>query len=162
MYCNSFIFLVAWKMTAPIRVLVTGAAGQIGYSLVLQIAKGDVFGKDTVCFTFMQKNLKIYVIYDLYISIFFSAHYSGPSWYRSNDWGSPWCWIWTYWLRFRHFEGRWDHYHRRSCLQGYRLRFLGWRYAKKRRHGTQGLVGCQRKNLQISRKSFGYLCQANH
>ncbi|VDL84656.1 unnamed protein product [Nippostrongylus brasiliensis] len=32
---------------APLRVLVTGAAGQIGYSLVLQIAKGDVFGKDT-------------------------------------------------------------------------------------------------------------------
>uniref|UniRef100_A0A0N4Z4A6 Malate dehydrogenase n=1 Tax=Parastrongyloides trichosuri TaxID=131310 RepID=A0A0N4Z4A6_PARTI len=32
---------------SPIRVLVTGAAGQIGYSLVLQIAKGDVFGKDT-------------------------------------------------------------------------------------------------------------------
>lgn len=31
-------------MAAPIRVLVTGAAGQIGYSLVLQIAKGDVFG----------------------------------------------------------------------------------------------------------------------
>lgn len=31
---------------SPIRVLVTGAAGQIGYSLVLQIAKGDVFGKD--------------------------------------------------------------------------------------------------------------------
>ncbi|KHJ81564.1 hypothetical protein OESDEN_18749 [Oesophagostomum dentatum] len=32
---------------SPLRVLVTGAAGQIGYSLVLQIAKGDVFGKDT-------------------------------------------------------------------------------------------------------------------
>ncbi|VDM28378.1 unnamed protein product [Toxocara canis] len=31
-------------MAEPIRVLVTGAAGQIGYSLVLQIAKGDVFG----------------------------------------------------------------------------------------------------------------------
>jgi malate dehydrogenase len=29
------------------RVLVTGAAGQIGYSILLQIAKGDVFGKDT-------------------------------------------------------------------------------------------------------------------
>uniref|UniRef100_F1L7C0 Malate dehydrogenase n=3 Tax=Ascaris TaxID=6251 RepID=F1L7C0_ASCSU len=34
-------------MSPPIRVLVTGAAGQIGYSLCLQIAKGDVFGKET-------------------------------------------------------------------------------------------------------------------
>jgi len=31
-------------MTEPIRVLVTGAAGQIAYSLLFQIAKGDVFG----------------------------------------------------------------------------------------------------------------------
>uniref|UniRef100_A0A8C6Q008 Malate dehydrogenase n=1 Tax=Nothobranchius furzeri TaxID=105023 RepID=A0A8C6Q008_NOTFU len=30
----------------PIRVLVTGAAGQIAYSLLLSIAKGDVFGKE--------------------------------------------------------------------------------------------------------------------
>ncbi|VDM75270.1 unnamed protein product [Strongylus vulgaris] len=35
------------NVMSPLRVLVTGAAGQIGYSLVLQIAKGDVFGKDT-------------------------------------------------------------------------------------------------------------------
>ncbi|VDM30084.1 unnamed protein product [Toxocara canis] len=35
-------------MAEPIRVLVTGAAGQIGYSLVLQIAKGDVFGASRV------------------------------------------------------------------------------------------------------------------
>ncbi|XP_030052017.1 malate dehydrogenase, cytoplasmic [Microcaecilia unicolor] len=33
-------------MTEPIRVLVTGAAGQIAYSLLYGIAKGDVFGKD--------------------------------------------------------------------------------------------------------------------
>ncbi|WKY09112.1 hypothetical protein Q1695_001902 [Nippostrongylus brasiliensis] len=32
---------------SALRVLVTGAAGQIGYSLVLQIASGDVFGRDT-------------------------------------------------------------------------------------------------------------------
>ncbi|NXS44069.1 MDHC protein, partial [Balaeniceps rex] len=30
----------------PIRVLVTGAAGQIAYSLLYSIAKGDVFGKE--------------------------------------------------------------------------------------------------------------------
>lgn len=33
-------------MPEPIRVLVTGAAGQIAYSLLYGIAKGDVFGKD--------------------------------------------------------------------------------------------------------------------
>uniref|UniRef100_A0AAQ4RE06 Malate dehydrogenase n=1 Tax=Gasterosteus aculeatus aculeatus TaxID=481459 RepID=A0AAQ4RE06_GASAC len=33
-------------MTKPIRVVVTGAAGQIAYSLLYSIAKGDVFGKD--------------------------------------------------------------------------------------------------------------------
>ncbi len=33
-------------MTSPIRVAVTGAAGQIGYSLVFRIASGQVFGPD--------------------------------------------------------------------------------------------------------------------
>nr|CAB3263709.1 malate dehydrogenase, cytoplasmic-like [Phallusia mammillata] len=33
-------------MAKEIKVLVTGAAGQIGYSLVFPIANGDVFGKD--------------------------------------------------------------------------------------------------------------------
>lgn len=33
-------------MSDPIRVLVTGAAGQIAYSLLFAVAKGDVFGKD--------------------------------------------------------------------------------------------------------------------
>lgn len=32
----------------PIRVVVTGAAGQIAYSLLYSIAKGDVFGKEQV------------------------------------------------------------------------------------------------------------------
>jgi malate dehydrogenase len=31
-----------------IRVVVTGAAGQIAYSLLYSVAKGDVFGKDQV------------------------------------------------------------------------------------------------------------------
>jgi len=33
-------------MSAPIRVAVTGAAGQIGYSLIFRIAAGEVFGKN--------------------------------------------------------------------------------------------------------------------
>ena len=32
----------------PIRVCITGAAGQIAYSLLYSVAKGDVFGKDQV------------------------------------------------------------------------------------------------------------------
>jgi malate dehydrogenase len=34
-------------MNKPIRVAVTGAAGQIGYSLVYRLASGEVFGQDT-------------------------------------------------------------------------------------------------------------------
>lgn len=41
---NVFVSLQA----EPIRVVVTGAAGQIAYSLLYSIAKGDVFGKDQV------------------------------------------------------------------------------------------------------------------
>jgi len=33
-------------MAEPLKVVVTGAAGQISYSLLFSIAKGDVFGKD--------------------------------------------------------------------------------------------------------------------
>jgi malate dehydrogenase len=33
-------------MKAPVRVVVTGAAGQIGYSLIFRIASGDMLGKD--------------------------------------------------------------------------------------------------------------------
>ncbi|MEC7555541.1 MAG: malate dehydrogenase, partial [Planctomycetota bacterium] len=33
-------------MPEPIRVAVTGAAGQIGYALVFRIASGQMFGPD--------------------------------------------------------------------------------------------------------------------
>lgn len=33
-------------MKTPIRVAVTGAAGQIGYSLLFRIASGQMFGPD--------------------------------------------------------------------------------------------------------------------
>lgn len=47
--CYGFIHLFIPSLQAePIRVLVTGAAGQIAYSLLFSIAKGDVFGKDQV------------------------------------------------------------------------------------------------------------------
>lgn len=43
------LFFVPFALQSePIRVLVTGAAGQIAYSLLFSIAKGDVFGKDQV------------------------------------------------------------------------------------------------------------------
>ena len=34
---------------APIHVTITGAAGQIAYSLIYGVCKGDVFGHDQVC-----------------------------------------------------------------------------------------------------------------
>ena len=33
-------------MKAPVRVTVTGAAGQIGYALLFRIASGEMLGKD--------------------------------------------------------------------------------------------------------------------
>src|SRR5207302_10342961 len=33
-------------MTSPLKIAVTGAAGQIGYSLVFRIASGEMFGLD--------------------------------------------------------------------------------------------------------------------
>ena len=36
----------ALEMKAPIRVAVTGAAGQIGYSLLFRIASGEMLGKE--------------------------------------------------------------------------------------------------------------------
>jgi malate dehydrogenase len=35
------------RMSSPVRVAVTGAAGQIGYALVFRIASGQMFGPDT-------------------------------------------------------------------------------------------------------------------
>src|SRR5215210_7722025 len=43
------ISLPLWRFNmakAPMRVAVTGAAGQIGYSLLFRIANGDMLGKD--------------------------------------------------------------------------------------------------------------------
>uniref|UniRef100_A0A8B9LSU9 Malate dehydrogenase n=1 Tax=Astyanax mexicanus TaxID=7994 RepID=A0A8B9LSU9_ASTMX len=41
-----FVFVFFCPQAETIRVLVTGAAGQIAYSLLYSIAKGDVFGRD--------------------------------------------------------------------------------------------------------------------
>ena len=34
-------------MSTPVKVTVTGAAGQIGYALLFRIASGEMLGKDT-------------------------------------------------------------------------------------------------------------------
>ena len=39
-------FQIYFMSKAPIRVAVTGAAGQIGYSLLFRIASGAAFGPD--------------------------------------------------------------------------------------------------------------------
>jgi malate dehydrogenase len=45
---------------SPLRIAVTGAAGQIGYSLLFRIANGDMLGKDQPvilqCVDFSGKN----------------------------------------------------------------------------------------------------------
>jgi malate dehydrogenase len=43
---HSVTFVSGASMKKPLRVAVTGAAGQIGYSLLFRIANGDMLGKD--------------------------------------------------------------------------------------------------------------------
>lgn len=43
---SAFFVSSDFKVAEPIRVVVTGAAGQIAYSILYMIAKGDVFGQD--------------------------------------------------------------------------------------------------------------------
>jgi malate dehydrogenase len=47
--------------TDPLRIVITGAAGQIAYSLIHQICTGDVFGNDQVRFAFF--HCQIFIIY---------------------------------------------------------------------------------------------------
>jgi hypothetical protein len=46
---SRFIWVDLWQrisMTSPLKIAVTGAAGQIGYSLLFRIASGQMFGPD--------------------------------------------------------------------------------------------------------------------
>jgi hypothetical protein len=43
---------------APMRVAVSGAAGQIGYALLFRIANGDMLGKAYSCWKFPMKKHK--------------------------------------------------------------------------------------------------------
>lgn len=45
----AIIFICFIFQAEPIKVCVTGAAGQIAYSLLYSLANGDVFGKNQVC-----------------------------------------------------------------------------------------------------------------
>jgi malate dehydrogenase len=42
----NFLFRKGFAMKKPVRIAVTGAAGQIGYALLFRIASGDMLGKD--------------------------------------------------------------------------------------------------------------------
>jgi hypothetical protein len=45
-FCFNFLFLEFSMSKKPVRVAVTGAAGQIGYALLFRIASGEMLGKD--------------------------------------------------------------------------------------------------------------------
>lgn len=47
-FVNKYLLFVCLFVfqSEPLRIVVTGAAGQIAYSILYMIAKGDVFGKD--------------------------------------------------------------------------------------------------------------------
>ncbi len=65
---------------APLRVVVTGAAGQIAYSLLYQIASGYVFGEDQV------KQKKV-VLLPITITVFFLIHRYTKGLYLLNSIG---------------------------------------------------------------------------
>ena len=46
------IIRFSFAQASPIKVCVTGAAGQIAYSLLYSIASGEVFGRDQVHYTY--------------------------------------------------------------------------------------------------------------
>lgn len=50
------------KMSEPLRVLVTGSAGQIAYSLLFAIANGDVFGKNQPISLHLLVSLKMMIV----------------------------------------------------------------------------------------------------
>jgi malate dehydrogenase len=43
---NHFYYLRGYQMKKPVRVAITGAAGQISYSIIFRIASGSMLGKD--------------------------------------------------------------------------------------------------------------------
>lgn len=49
-------------MSEPLRVLVTGSAGQIAYSLLFAIANGDVFGKNQPISLHLLVSLKMMIV----------------------------------------------------------------------------------------------------
>uniref|UniRef100_T1HB69 Malate dehydrogenase, cytoplasmic n=1 Tax=Rhodnius prolixus TaxID=13249 RepID=T1HB69_RHOPR len=42
----NYLYMLVRKVNEPIRVVITGAAGQIAYSLLYHLGKGDVFGEN--------------------------------------------------------------------------------------------------------------------
>jgi hypothetical protein len=74
-------------MAEPIRVVITGAAGQIGYSLVYMIASGSVFGDDQVHEREqVTRNSRFGSI-----SYHVTATHSASPGYCTSTWGSQWA-----------------------------------------------------------------------
>ena len=121
---------------APVRVAVTGAAGQIGYSLLFRIASGEMLGKDQPVVLQLleipdekaQKALKGVMM-------------------ELDDCAFP---LLAGMEASQRPDGR---------VQGHRDRVAGRRTPARTRHGTQGPACSQRANLHGARKGAGQVCQ---
>ena len=126
-------------MAQPIRVLVTGAAGQIAYSLIPIIARGDVFGQDQplilhlLDIPFMEKALTGNVPFRNTIQIHFRIQIVVRT--KLNSFSSR-CPARSRGLCVSAGGGLPCVHCRRAGLQGDRCRFSGRRHAEKEGHGT--------------------------
>ena len=139
----------------PITVVITGAAGQIGYSLIYMVSSGYVFGPDQPLVLHLLDIAPMMGVLEgvvmeiddcalpLVTKVVATAE---PE--VAFKVGNLYCpksgaYVKNCSLKFP------------EC----RCSFYGWGHATQARHGEEGLVGSQRHHFQGPRRSIGQICQ---